>query len=196
MKEVARDDRGPGRASPRRHGACDPRTGLGRRHRALDAPALVPDRTRPPTRSTNSRTRATPPVRRLSSRSSARTSSRDQEPRESPGRPRRLRVRCSRGRTTPVDRSRAGGRRATHGHAARGADRGVPAGRRQTPGGARDGRARRRATIRPRSSRRAPAGPFSEAEAWMRAIGASWSLRLDALKSLVEGPDLHVVRRS
>ena len=30
-------------------------------------------------------------------------------------------------------------------------------------------------------------GPFSEAEAWMRAIGASSSHRLDALKSLVEG---------
>jgi ArsR family transcriptional regulator, cadmium/lead-responsive transcriptional repressor len=34
---------------------------------------------------------------------------------------------------------------------------------------------------------------FAEAEAWMRAVGASWTLRLDALRTLVEHPDLRVV---
>jgi DNA-binding transcriptional ArsR family regulator len=29
--------------------------------------------------------------------------------------------------------------------------------------------------------------PFAEAEAWMRAIGASWDLRLEAFRRLVEG---------
>lgn len=29
--------------------------------------------------------------------------------------------------------------------------------------------------------------PFAEAEAWMRAIGASWDQRLEAFKRLVEG---------
>ena len=33
---------------------------------------------------------------------------------------------------------------------------------------------------------------FVEAEAWMRAVGASWTLRLDALRTLVERPDLRV----
>jgi DNA-binding transcriptional ArsR family regulator len=35
---------------------------------------------------------------------------------------------------------------------------------------------------------------FAEAEAWMRAVGASWNLRLDALKSLLERPELRVAR--
>jgi DNA-binding transcriptional ArsR family regulator len=29
--------------------------------------------------------------------------------------------------------------------------------------------------------------PFAEAEAWMRAIGATWDLRLQAFRELVEG---------
>jgi len=33
---------------------------------------------------------------------------------------------------------------------------------------------------------------FVEAEAWMRAIGASWNLRLGALKALLERPNLRV----
>lgn len=33
---------------------------------------------------------------------------------------------------------------------------------------------------------------FAEAEAWMRGIGATWTLRLDALRASVERPDLHV----
>jgi DNA-binding transcriptional ArsR family regulator len=31
--------------------------------------------------------------------------------------------------------------------------------------------------------------PFDEAEAWMRAIGASWDRRLQAFKAFVEGDD-------
>jgi len=39
--------------------------------------------------------------------------------------------------------------------------------------------------------------PFAEAEAWMRAIGASWDRRLQAFKEFVEaGPDAGGVGRS
>ncbi|HEX6844305.1 MAG TPA: metalloregulator ArsR/SmtB family transcription factor [Actinomycetota bacterium] len=36
---------------------------------------------------------------------------------------------------------------------------------------------------------------FAEAEAWMRAIGATWNLRLGALKELLERPPLRVAER-
>jgi ArsR family transcriptional regulator, cadmium/lead-responsive transcriptional repressor len=36
--------------------------------------------------------------------------------------------------------------------------------------------------------------PFAHAEAWMRAIGASWDQRLGALKDLLERRSLRVVR--
>jgi hypothetical protein len=36
--------------------------------------------------------------------------------------------------------------------------------------------------------------PFAAAEAWMRAIGAAWDLRLGALKDAVERPGMRAVR--